>query len=357
MRTPRAAKHTPEVGNFPTSVRTDAVGRTDHVWVDTTGASTQPPRTLVDLFCGAGGFTLGFERAGFRSVFAVEMDEDAAATYQLNFPSCDLVLRDIQELPDSEVLSRVGRGGIDVLAAGWPCQGLSSAGRRRPDDPRNTLYREAVRLARLLCPPVVVMENVPELLDQPNRWLLDDLLTSLTGAGYPHASVMILDSAEHGVPQRRLRAITIANRRGWRNPYPLPLSGPPPTVRDALDDLRERPRDRWSGHDHARHASDTIARLACVRAGGRGYEASRQARRRLDPDAPSPTATYCNGNGFVHYAEDRILTPREYARLQGFPDDHLFEGGKLSIGRQICNAVPPPLAREIGLALRSVLDE
>jgi DNA-cytosine methyltransferase len=338
---------------------TDALGQRTHVWVDTTQVTPLPSRTLVDLFCGAGGIGEGFGQAGFRSIFAVEMDEDAAATYQTNFPHCDLVLADIRDLTDDEILCRIGGVKVDVVSAGWPCQGMSSAGKRNPADPRNLLYREAVRVVRLLRPHVVVMENVPELLDGRNRGLLEGLLSSLGDAGYPDASVMLLDAADYGVPQRRLRAITIANRDGLPNPYPLPLLTPDHhvTAREAIDDLLLRPNDPWTNHTPARHNAETKADLASIRAGGSGYERSRQARRPLDPDAPAPTATYCHGNGFVHYAENRIITPLEYARLQGFPDEHVFEGGKGSVGGQICNAVPPPLARCIALAVQSLLDE
>lgn len=345
------------MGCAPTSPpEIDAIGGTNHIWVDTTTVSTDPTYTHVDLFCGPGGVGVGFGQGGFRCVRAVEMDEDAAATYQLNFPYSDLVLTDIRDLSDDEIVSRLDGVAVDVVSAGWPCQGISPIGEQDLGDPRNVLYREVVRFVRLLRPHFVLLENVPALLQRKFRWLLDDLLACLADAGYPDASVMLLDAADYGVPQHRERVITIANPYGWKNPYPHPLPDRHVTAREALDDLRTRQQSRSANHVHVHHGDRFLEKIARIQAGDLTHRRSRVANRLLDPDLPSLTAIYCRGSRFIHYAEDRMLTPLEYARLQGFPDSHLFEGSKGSVGEQICNAVPPPLARCLALALRPSLD-
>ena len=346
------------VGHCPTPPPpVDAIGRTNHVFVDTSDVVAGAAHTIVSLFCGAGGIDIGFHAAGFRTALAVEMDEDAAATYQANFPFADLILSDVREVTDDEVLSRLQDVEVDVLAAGWPCQGMSPAGDQDPLDPRNHLYLEVIRFARLLRPKVIVLENVPDLLGRRFRHLLDDLLTRLADAGYADASVLVLDAADYGVPQHRERLITLLNRLGEPNAYPLPL----PlqryvSVRETITDLADAPDDVALNHLRIRHRAERVERIGRLGPGESLNQGHSLSARRLIADQPANTVLWGHGTLLVHPWLDRTLTVREAARLQGFPDDHWLLGSQNAQGSQVGNAVPPPMARCVALAVRSMLD-
>ena len=341
-----------------------------------------PPR-LIDLFAGCGGMTAGFTAAGFEPVLAVEWDLHAAATYAANFGDDHVFCGDIADLPDEAVPE------VDVVIGGPPCQGFSNLGTKDPADPRNRLWREYVRVVTRARPAVFVIENVDRFRSSHEFALLqaEDSLRD-----YRLVSA-VLDAADHGVPQRRRRTIVIGSRVGEpRLPSPAARAE---TVRTALRGVPRRPTgtelpdstEEFFGravpgsfkaaeiHLGRRPTAVSVERYRAVPPGGNRFDLAR-ARPDLLPDCwrNKPTGTtdvmgrlwwdqpavtirtefYKPEKGrYLHPTEHRPITHLEAARLQTFPDDFLWCGSKVSIARQIGNAVPPTLARCIA---ETVLD-
>ena len=328
--------------------------------------------SLIDLFAGAGGFTLGFEQAGFLPIYANENNEAAAATYAANFGGhCDA--RDIETVESIPA--------TDVVIGGPPCQGFSNLGTRLPNDPRNQLWRHFMRAVEESGPKVFVIENVPPLLKSAEG---QEILSEAKILGY-EVEGRILNSADYGSPQTRKRAIIIGSRVGpvlfprqtHEAPDKAPANGasllPWRTVRDAISDIPPEP----TGEDlhWGRNPTElSKRRYRYVPPGGNRFdlpleltpECWRKKTKggtdlfgRLWWDRPSVTIRtefYKPEKGrYLHPELHRPITHREAARLQGFPDDFKFVGSKIEIAKQIGNAVPVELARAIALAVASAL--
>lgn len=332
---------------------------------------------LIDLFAGAGGMTLGFHRAGFRSIFAVEIDSAAAKTYAANFGSAYVYagpIEDVEEFPEA-----------DVIIGGPPCQGFSPLGRDRDPHSRaslNSLWREYVRAVRAVRPAVFVVENVPEFLrSEQFATFLETFDRDPLLRDYEIESA-VLNAADYGVPQRRRRGFVIGSRVG-RPRWPEKTHGPESkdgrpyaTVREAIGDLPLEPtgRDLHIGRN-PRPAS--VERYKAVPEGGNRFDLARN-RPDLTPacwknktsgttdvfgrlwwDRPAYTIRtefFKPEKGrYLHPQAHRPITHREAARLQTFPDDFVFEGSKIEIARQIGNAVPPRLAEAVARAVREIL--
>jgi DNA (cytosine-5)-methyltransferase 1 len=175
---------------------------------------------VVDLFAGAGGMSLGFRNAGFDILSAVELVDIAAETHHKNFPDSHIYCGDISNYSP---LQFVKRKQVQVVVGGPPCQGFSVAGKRDPNDPRNKLFREFVRVVDELKPDYFVMENVPGILTMQKGKVAEAILEAFEEIGYPDVSIAILETATLGVAQLRSRAIFIGNRHGLSNPFPAPL--------------------------------------------------------------------------------------------------------------------------------------
>jgi DNA (cytosine-5)-methyltransferase 1 len=313
--------------------------------------------TFFDLFSGAGGMSVGFRQAGLHKIASIEIDKDASATIRQNFPNSHHFEKNIQELECAEI-DRVLQGRhINVVCGGPPCQGFSVAGLRNADDPRNQLFREYIRIVRHLQPDFIVMENVPGLLTMQNGAVIEEIRKQLTEVGYPNVSVRILEAAQFGVPQLRARVVIIGNRLGLKNPYPKPFVEKEhyQTIDSAIDDLKHRPFDSVWHHVGTTHSKEMELRLAAVPPGGSLYEKFRDAWKRQYRNAPSMTVKENHGGVHVHYELNRVLTAREMARLQTFPDDYLFHGTFKRAYWQIGNAVPCRLAQHIALAIKTHL--
>jgi DNA (cytosine-5)-methyltransferase 1 len=328
--------------------------------------------TLIDLFCGAGGFTLGFVQCGFRPVFAVDSDQDCVSTYASNFGAHAVTARmeRVRQFP-----------AADVVIGGPPCQGLSNLGSHVPNDPRNQLWREFVRCVAAIRPVVFVMENVPPLLASGEYACLRRIVER-SPLGY-EVEGRILNAADYGVPQARRRTIIIGCRIGPPLfPEPthantangqLTLDGRRPWVgvRAAIGDLPLDP-DGKNWHIGRNPTAKSRERYRHIPPGGNRWDLPRElmpecwVRKtkggtdlfgRLEWDKPSVTIRtefFKPEKGrYLHPEADRPITHREAARIQGFPDDFMFSGSKIRVARQIGNAVPVGLARAIA---ESVLD-
>jgi DNA (cytosine-5)-methyltransferase 1 len=334
--------------------------------------------TLVDLFAGCGGMTRGFEDSGaFRSVFAVEFDRDAAATYAANFGdhvACGPI-EDVAAFP-----------AADVVIGGPPCQGFSPLNREAVGFERRGLWREYLRALEATRPRAFVMENVPELLRSAEY---AEFHRQAEGLGF-RVEGEILNAADFGVPQRRRRAIVIGVRSG-EIPWPAPTHAGPSdgraawvTFRQAVEGLPLQPDGRrW--HRPRRPRPESVRRYKAVpRDGGDRFAMQRNLDRaglgdlvpscwrnkptgttdvfgRLWWDRPALTIRtefYKPEKGrYLHPSAHRPITVREAARLMSFPDDFVLpeEQAMSSIARQVGNAVPPLLARRIAEGLASSL--
>lgn len=336
----------------------------------------------VDLFAGCGGLTLGLKGAHFRVVGAVEIDDLAVETYQLNHPSVkNMWKRDIREVTGAEILETLGlkRGQLDLLAGCPPCQGFSSMttlnGNRRTLDPRNDLVQEYARLVKEILPKALLLENVPGLAANP---LMGQLLNDIDVLGYESDNAWrILDTADYGVPQRRRRLVMMAARQGTVN-FAAP-GDELVTVRDAIADLGIAGESGDPLHDVVENRSSRIRELirAIPKDGGSrsalGAENQLECHKRsngfkdvygrMSWNKPSPTITSgCQSPSkgrFIHPSEDRTITLREAAILQGFPQNYQFsmKNGKLAVARMIGNAVPPIFVSAQARKIRQVLNQ
>ncbi len=340
---------------------------------------------VIDLFAGCGGMTEGFRSAGYDSVFAVEWDAHAAATFAANFGD-HVDVADITTLPD-EAFPKA-----DVVIGGPPCQGFSNLGTRNPDDPRNVLWREYARVVSVVQPSVFVLENVPQFLTSDQF----DIFRSWTESGPLEGYELVwgvVNAADHGVPQRRKRAIVIGSRTGSPTLPPATHGDDRPwtSVREAFEGIpfetgpsKLPDRSLESGipgpfkapeiHLSRNPTPLSLDRYDHVPPGGSRFDlpdellpacwankptGTTDVMGRLEWDRPSLTVRtefFKPEKGrYLHpqWDEDpskrvnRVISHWEAARLQSFPDDFVWCGSKIEIAKQIGNAVPPRLAEAI----------
>jgi DNA (cytosine-5)-methyltransferase 1 len=369
----------------------------------------------VDLFCGVGGFSLGFEQAGYDVIAAVDAEKRHVDTYLRNFPSCNAQCIDLSFVSGDQLREKVSIGNkhIDVVFAGPPCQGFSLIGKRLREDPRNLLLYELARLIAELAPSYFVVENVAGILLGNAKRVLDEFVRKVEGAGYTIVKPFkLLDGVEFGVPQRRRRVFILGYIQGTPAPqYPKP-SHPyvdagkydGPTVWDAIGDLprvgdykylletdgyrgnlgtpsayakvlrgessdpedlspqRKRNGDGLSGCMRTLHTSETITRFKNTQQGC-SEEVSRFYRLHKNGFAPTLRAGTGPAQGSfmaprpIHPFQNRCITVREAARLHSFPDWFYFHSTKWHGFRQIGNSVPPLLARAVAKSVRLALEE
>jgi DNA (cytosine-5)-methyltransferase 1 len=349
--------------------------------------------TTLGLFSGAGGLDLGFELAGFTHTEANDILPYAAATLKHNRPHWHVVHDDVRSYTPSF------RKGLDVLLAGFPCQGFSLGGHRDPNDVRNTLYREVVRVAKLMKPRAIVMENVLNLRTmvhpETGRAFADQICEELSAIGYTTRSAFFRVS-EYGVPQTRRRFVFVAFRKGYGEhfEFPLPHATTTPSEPFLMDLVhgvtKELPNHNpeW-GFESKVHTTlggrvrkdEPIVPIRISRTASDG-----NPLRSYDQPFPAiDTATiwgFAQGNvEAVRVVKDRqtekyirnpsanvtlwrisakrmrTFTAREYARLQTFPDDWTFIGSnKREFQLQIGNAVPVAFAKTIAMQVREALE-
>lgn len=371
----------------------------------------------LDLFSGAGGFSLGMELAGINVVAAVEYDKKIAKTYQFNHPHTVMINDDIRKVPaltkdiskethslSIENIFQNQNKEIDIIFGGPPCQGFSMAGYRirnqKPffEDERNLLYLEYLRMVEKLLPKVFIIENVPGILNFDNGRIYNEITERFKKLGYD-VSAEILSAEQFGVPQKRKRAFFIGNRLGKESKDLFPKSTLKieqyTTVWDALSDLPslksgegieptfyvKKPQNKYQemmranmkkegfyNHISAEHKTTTIEILKMIKPGQTMKDLPEHLRTksvhsgaygRMNPDEPAYTITTRLNTPSVgritHPVDNRTITPREAARIQSFPDSYRFIGDITTIGMQIGNSVPPLLAKKIGENIMNLL--
>jgi DNA (cytosine-5)-methyltransferase 1 len=337
--------------------------------------------SCVDAFCGAGGLSLGLQRAGFDLPFAFDVDASSMATYRNNLGHLG-ELMDVRAVSGRDLTGLPGVAGeLDLLAGGPPCQGFSKQKRgAHLGDRRNALVLEFLRLVEESMPRAFLLENVAQLGQVRGKRFLDGFHAldnyRLLGRFYV--------AADYGVAQTRERYILVGVRRDVAGDFAPPKPTTPvwPTVGQVIGDLPEPPADyaehpEFPNHQAARVTAINVARFSHVPEGGgwqdipeglrlpchRNVDTSRggwpdvYGRLRWDGQCPTITGgfdSFTRGR-YGHPRSDRPLTPREAARLQGFPDSHAFVGTRHDVRHQIGNAVPVPLATAVGESLAAAL--
>ncbi|MFA5075553.1 MAG: DNA cytosine methyltransferase [Candidatus Babeliales bacterium] len=314
---------------------------------------------FIDLFSGAGGLSLGFSQANYEKLLSSEIDPDAAATNERNFPKAIHFTGPIEKVSDRQILDAVGNKTVHVVCGGPPCQGFSVAGLRNPKDPRNVMFKEFVRVVSLVKPWFVLLENVPGILTMSGGAVKNAIIAEFDQIGYRGMSVRILEAATYGVPQLRTRAIFIANRFNLVNPYPKEIYAKEQykAIESVILDLKDHPRDPKINHEWTEHSKEYEERIAKVPPGGSLYETFRDAFKRQYLGVPAMTIKENHGGTHIHPVLNRVISAREMARLQTFPDNFIFEGRMKRVMWQVGNAVPVLFAKHLALALRDGLRE
>ena len=313
--------------------------------------------TFVDLFCGAGGLSKGLELAGMEGICGLDWFDEAGQTYARNFDhpfvNGDIKLPENKEIFYETVRKRLKGRKLSLVAGGFPCQGFSMAGNRIVDDPRNSLYKELIEIVKNLRPEFVLCENVKGLRSMLGGAVERKILADFREIGY-EMNVTTLCAADYYTPQKRERVIFIGNRIGAKNLHPMPILPPEMyrTTGEAIADLMDHPEDPAFNHVPTKHSPEMTERMRVLPEGKSLYKGYSDAWKRCPWNEASCTIKENHGGVNVHPKLPRVLTAREMARLQSFPDDFIFEGKKAKQLVQIGNAVPPLLGKAVGLAIR-----
>ncbi len=369
-------------------------------------ATDQNMPGAISLFAGAGGCSLGFKKADYRILYALDIDQAAVETYQSNFPNTICHQGDIRDCDFGKLLDELGlnTGDLDILIGGPPCQGFSTAGTRFWDDPRNTLLKSYVKALDTIRPKWFIMENVEGLLTTKNGEYVFEAAKAFIELGY-RIRIDKVYAHEYGIPQRRKRVLIIGNNIGCDFDLPRPkvkahgsifrnsditlqhaINGlPKPAIdKGQIVNYETDLEDEWettirnetgevSDHFsplingvqlrriHALKPGQTMKDLPVElqhtsfirRANRRVRDGTPTEKRggapsglkRLYFDEPCLTITSAAPREFIHPVEDRPLTVRECARIQTFPDSFAFSGSVSQKIQQIGNAIPPMLAQ------------
>ena len=339
---------------------------------------------IIDLFCGCGGFSLGFERAGFNVILGIDVWKDALVTFSHNHKYSKTLNADLSVLSPDATEQLLDGKEIDVIIGGPPCQGFSVAGKRIVDDLRNKLYKSFVAFVAYFQPKAFVLENVPNILSIGNGIIRDSIVDDFTRLGYT-VEYKVLTASDYGVPQNRRRAIFVGFKNGHHFSFPMPYKTPKVTAREALSDLPEYGiedggkypfeilseyqslmRKNSNGvfnHQPTTHNQKTVDIISMVPDGGnyKDLPTELQSTRkvhiawtRLNSEKPSFTIDTGHRHHF-HYSYNRIPTARESARIQSFPDNFVFHCSRTSQLKQIGNAVPPLMGEAIARSLLNQL--
>ena len=364
--------------------------------------------TAIDLFCGAGGLSEGFRQAGFHVLAGNDIDLHAAETFAASHSKAEFLSGPIEHIADREFLRAAGlkKSELDCLIGGPPCQAFSVYNHQRGlHDKRSGLFYEYLRIVEGLMPKWVVMENVTGITSAGDGQAVQRIHSGLANIGY-RVETKILRAEEYGVPQERRRVIFLGNRLGLPIRWPTPTHGPSlepfVNVWDAIGDLpplrngekpshplpyRTAPTTAYQAYLRGNltrvtnHAAPCLApvnleRMKFIPEGGSWRDVPydllpagmKRARRcdhtkrygRLCKNGLSSTIlTKCDlhWGAYIHPEQDRVLTVREAARLQSFPDWFQFAGPRTEQYVQAGNAVPPLLAKHLGLALIKVASQ
>ena len=334
---------------------------------------------FIDLFCGCGGFSYGLEKAGLNCLAGIDFLQDAIETFDLNHPNAASICEDLRKLDPKNVKSLIKNKKVHLICGGPPCQGFSTIGTGDAYDSRNHLFLEFVKFVDYFRPNYILVENVTGLMAEKNRSTLLSIFKCFEEIGY-HIDVKVLCSDHYGVPEARRRVIFVGNNKNIKNEFPEQIYGDDvgfrkrntvgwafknliksknkffnhsiqqasikkdidlkrirrvpegKSIRYERDEKKYLPRSLWFDHDWDKMSENRF----------------RDAKYyRLSRDKPSPTIM-TKSNMYYHPTEDRHLTVREAAALQGFPPNFQIKGSLTKQWVQIGNAVPPMMSEQIG---------
>jgi DNA (cytosine-5)-methyltransferase 1 len=366
----------------------------------TSAFGNEEPATVIDLFCGAGGLSLGFQQAGFHVLAGIDIDKYSGETFTESHPGAMFFNAPIENIDASRIRKtlKIKKGALDVLIGGPPCQGFSVYNHGRgTSDPRTKLPFHYLRIVEGLAPKWIVMENVTGMLSIADA--VESFVREMARIGY-RVEHKILKAEEYGVPQERRRIVFIGNRINREIYWPRATHGkaakPFVSIADALSDLpvinngedasglpyRFKPKSELQrvlrcgvktvrNHAAPKLSAINLERMKHIRQGGSWRdiplqllpEGMKRAKRsdhtkrygRMSPEGLACTIlTKCDihWGQFIHPHEDRAISVREAARLQTFPDTVVFRGPRTEQYRQVGNAVPPVLARIIAESIQ-----
>lgn len=335
---------------------------------------------IIDLFCGCGGLSKGFEMAGFESILGIDFWKDAIETYNYNRQNKVGICEDISKI-DNEFLDKLmNENEIVGVIGGPPCQGYSTVGKRDILDDRNYLYLQYCRIVERVKPDFFVLENVKGLLTLDKGKFKEDIINRFSNLGY-QVEYKVLNAADYGVPQNRQRVFFV----GMKNKkfrFPVALNNKV-TTEEAISDLSDKensyskePQNNYQkimrknstklcNNEFTVHTKQTIEIISKIPDGGKISDLPKEywnvrkynkAFQRMNSKSQSNTIDTGHRNYF-HYNKNRIPTVRESARIQSFPDDFIFTQSKTSQYKQVGNAVPPLLAYAIANQLKVELEE
>lgn len=324
--------------------------------------------TYIDLFSGAGGMSLGFNKVGFKNLLAIELNKDFAETYRKNFPKHNLIVDDIKNVTEKQIYDIIKNEKVDAIIGGPPCQGFSIAGnigRNFIDDDRNRLFKEFVRFVKIIKPKIFVLENVAAMERHNKGKTIKEIIYSFREIGYD-IKYKVLNAVNYEVPQERRRIFIIGTLGNNNFEYPK-KSKEIITVEKAIGDLPKLNSGESSNipnHIAMRHSAQMLEKMSYVKDGGNRNDIpehirpkSGDSRKYIRYNSQKPS--FCvtgDMRKIFHYNQNRALTCRELARLQTFPDTFIFLGNTGKVQQQIGNAVPILLAYKIALQVKEVLD-
>lgn len=365
-------------------------------------------KKVIDLFAGCGGFSVGFQQAGFQIVKAVEFDKQIANSYSQNHAGIQMLAEDIGKVDNEDYFSEYE---ADIIIGGPPCQGFSMAGERIRtnkfiDDPRNYLFKHYLNVVKIVKPDFFVFENVKGILTVKNGEVFAEILKEFSDKNNFNntqyfVSYRLVKAVEFGIPQKRERIIIFGSRdknidfnayfektlQKFKNENTGFLK--PVTVWDAISNLLQTTlngeientkaetdfQNKLSSknqiitnHYTPNHSEKTIERMKQIKNGENWTSLKDNIKSvhsgsygRLEKSDVAPTIVTRfdtpSGGKFIHPTENRTLTPREAARIQSFPDSFVFTGTKSSICKQIGNAVPPKLAYFLAETVKEIYND
>ncbi len=343
---------------------------------------------FIDLFSGAGGFTIGFSKGGWKPLLSVDINENVSKTHNFNMPNLPYLEGDLgEENFRRSIIDKFKNKEIGVIVGGPPCQGFSVFGKRRfvntkgydpHTDPRNKLVYAYLEIVKELKPRWFLMENVPGLANLDDGLFLHQLINEFKNLGYSNTEFKVLNAADYGVPQLRKRLIIIGNTTGHIIPWPKKKYFPEPkdwqkayrTVGEVISDLStESSYSKIPNHVPMNHKPLLVERYKYIEEGCRldiaklppelksGYRTEEVKNyshvfKRLHRNKPSTTIVPGHNAFAIHPFLNRALTVREAARIQTFPDEIIFQGNRQEQCIQVGNAFPPLLAEILSNCIR-----
>lgn len=351
---------------------------------------------ILDTFSGAGGFSLGFHLSGYNIIGAIEIDKWASDTFKFNHKDVNVLKADITKLTNEQLIKEFKNNKPDIILGGPPCQGFSicNINNGDPKDPRNSLFEEFLRLGKLFSPKLMIMENVPNLINaktSTGEKVIDIIVSELENEKY-FVYKKILTASDYGVPQIRKRLFIIASKKKLDNPFPMQTHEIKndinknnkellecPTLWDAISDLnlleaREggeileydyKPNSSYQqyirfnsnnlyNHKAMNHTKRVVERFTAMSCGesisdvpehlkpyernGNGKLSDKvydQNSRRMHPNKACNTITASFYANFVHPYSNRNFTAREGARIQSFPDTYIFQGKPTVVSQKL----------------------